>query len=292
MEQNNTFYEDFEKRLNSLSENDVAVFDEIGDPPENLNIQTEVYFLLFCTHGRASCRIGEKTHEVHPCDLFLCSPKMLVESVMISPDFKCQGTVVSSDYLESILLVGGRVWDAKFVIKQNPVIHLSEDEMEWAIVNNNFLRKKLEAHHMPHQKEMLRALLQAFVFEFYDMIFPKLNLSNYAYTSAENLFSRFMTLAENETPRQREVKYYADRLCVSPKYLSSVCKQQSGNTASAILSRFTTEHIKHELRSTSKSIKEIAAAAGFDNLSFFGKFVRRELGVSPREYRLQNLNGK
>lgn len=286
MEPDNSFLEEFNKRLESLSENDVAVFDHIGNIPSNERIHTQAYFLLVCNGGRASCRIGDKIHEIHRGDIFLCHPSQFVENAMASLDFKCQGVVMSANYLESILLLGGKMWDARRVVKENPVIHLNETELELAIRNNEFLRSKVTAPRLPHHQEMINLLLKSLVFEFYDILAPKLQLASYSYTSAENIFNRFMTLAETATPQHRDVKYYADQICVTSKYLSSICKKQSGNTASTLLNQLTIEHIKRELRSTTKSIKEIATDAGFDNLSFFGKYVRRELGISPREFRL------
>lgn len=273
-------------RLENISEEDIVVFDHIDKLPSYENFQTEFYVLLICLGGKASCQVGEGTFEMRRGDLFLCHPQQFVENAMASVDFKCQGLVVSPNYLESIFLLGGNMWNAKFAISESPVIHLSEEELGQAVANNNFIRDKLAAPRTPHSKEMFRHLLQALIYEFYDCLAPKLPAYNHSYTSAESLFAHFMDMATTETPRRREVKHYADRLCVTPKYLSAVCKQSSGSTASAILNRLTVDYIKRELRASDRSVKEIAVSAGFDNLSFFGKYVRRELGVSPREYRV------
>lgn len=207
---------------------------------------------------------------------------------MASLDFKCKGLVVSPSYLESIFLLGGNMWNARRAIKETPVIHLTDEEMAIAETNNDFIREKLNAPRLPHSKEMLQLLFQSLIYEFYDMLVSKLPYQPQAYSSAQMLFNRFMNMASAETPHHRDVKYYADRLCVTAKYLSAVCKRQSGSTASAILNCLSLESIKRDLRSTDKTVKEIAASAGFDNLSFFGKYVRRELGLSPREFRKAN----
>lgn len=94
-----------------------------------------------------------------------------------------------------------------------------------------------------------------------------------------------MSIASAEAPRRRDVAYYAYKLCITPKYISAICKKQTGNTASDIINKITVWNISQMLRSSDKTIKEIASDTGFDNLSFFGKYVRRELGMSPRVYR-------
>lgn len=277
--------DELRRKLENITEDDVVVFDHIDNLPQNENIRTEFYIVLMCLGGKASCRIGEKTFEVNKNDIFLCHPQQFVENAMASMDFKCQGIVVSPNYLESIFLLGGNLWNAKLAIRETPVIHLTEEEMAMAVANNNFIHDKLSGPRLPHRKDQLKLLFQSLIYEFYDTLMPKLPTVSHTYTSAETLFNRFMDLATAETPRLREVKDYADRLCVTPKYLSAACKQISGSTASAILNRLTVDYIKRELRASDKTIKEVASAAGFDNLSFFGKYVRRELGVSPREYR-------
>ena len=105
------------------------------------------------------------------------------------------------------------------------------------------------------------------------------------YSAPELLFKRFVHLMADESPYRHEAGYYADKLCVSRKYLTSVCKRQSGKTPSDLINDVTVNYVRQMLRSSDKTIKQIAADTGFSNLSFFGKFVRRELGMSPKEYR-------
>ena len=91
---------------------------------------------------------------------------------------------------------------------------------------------------------------------------------------------------------QRSVKEYADELCVSSKYLTSICRKHEGKTASELITLNTLGHIKQLLLYSTLSVKEIAMQLGFDNLSFFGKYVKKHLGQSPNNYRKHNGYGK
>ncbi len=86
---------------------------------------------------------------------------------------------------------------------------------------------------------------------------------------------------------ERSVKAYADRLCVTPKYLSTVCKTVSGKTALEWIHDFLADAITRNLKYTEGSIKEISDVLGFPNMSFFGKFVKTRFGMSPKEYRIK-----
>ena len=87
--------------------------------------------------------------------------------------------------------------------------------------------------------------------------------------------------------RVRSVKKYAEALCITPKYLSFISKNVSGKTALEWIHQSTTETIVRYLRNSNMSIKEIADTLNFPNLSFFGKFTKSQLGMSPTEYRRQ-----
>ena len=89
--------------------------------------------------------------------------------------------------------------------------------------------------------------------------------------------------------KKRSISYYAGKLCVTPKYLSTVCKKVSGKTAFEWINDYVVEDIKYFLKYSNKSIKEISEHQDFPNISFFGKYVKTHLGTSPTDYRKQSL---
>lgn len=278
--------EEFHKKLEELTSKDIAVFDEIGSLPIK-NFHSDTYIVLLCLEGKGTCKMEGKTYEVGKHDLVIGHPDLFIEDAMVSLDFKCEGLVMSPSYFESIFFLGGNHWDAVMAIKKQPVIHLTEDEVRRSVFDFMIIRRKLADTFLPHYEEMIRLMMHSLIYEFYDCLSPKLDMDikEYNYSAPEILFKRFVQLMADESPYRHEVGYYADKLCVSRKYLTSVCKQQSGKTPSDLINDITINYIKQMLHSSDKSIKEIAADTGFCNLSFFGKYVRRELGMSPREYR-------
>ena len=104
-------------------------------------------------------------------------------------------------------------------------------------------------------------------------------------------FKRFINLLESSYPKQRAVSYYADCLYITPKYLSSVCKRIGGQRPSDIIDSYVLKDIDYLMKHTTKSVKEIANELEFPNLSFFGKYVKKHLGVSPKACREQIVNG-
>ncbi|MCD8310858.1 MAG: helix-turn-helix domain-containing protein, partial [Prevotellaceae bacterium] len=101
------------------------------------------------------------------------------------------------------------------------------------------------------------------------------------------IFRRFAEMLSQDNGMHRSVTYYADALCYSPKHFSKVIKQASGHTPIELINKAAMEHIKFRLKHSEKSIKEIAEEFNFSNQSFFGKYVKAHLGMSPAQYRDQ-----
>ena len=78
---------------------------------------------------------------------------------------------------------------------------------------------------------------------------------------------------------------YASELCISPKYLTVVCKRNSGKTANEWITEQVLEDIRYCLKQTDLNIKQICARLGFPNSSFFGKYVKDHFGMTPMQFR-------
>ena len=96
---------------------------------------------------------------------------------------------------------------------------------------------------------------------------------------------KFLTLLKQYHQEERTVNFYADKMCISPKHLSSVIKQMSHKTAHEIIADFVTMTAKRLLKTTTMSIQEISDELNFANQSFFGKFFKQNTGQSPSAYR-------
>ena len=182
--------------------------------------------------------------------------------------------------------MSGSNWDARLFIERHPVFALNEEEASLFRQYYDLLRTKLTRPRRKHHRELAHALLTAFLYDFYDTTERFAQFQPPLYTSGERLFKAFTDLVTGTHPRPRNVAWYADRLNVTPKYLSTVVKERSGEPASAFIQRYIISDITYLLRHTTKSIKEIAIELDFPNLSFFGKYVRHHLGCSPKQFRL------
>ena len=106
-----------------------------------------------------------------------------------------------------------------------------------------------------------------------------------AQTRQESMFREFLFLVSQHYVREREIGYYADQICVTPKYLSSVVKEVSGKTAAKWIDESVILEAKSLLKYSGMSIQEIAYHLNFSTQSFFGKYFKQHTGTSPSRYK-------
>ena len=140
-----------------------------------------------------------------------------------------------------------------------------------------------EEHHF--YRDMLLCAVQMMILDFFDFHSHLYDEGDLPLQSA-SIMSRFLGMLEDgEFRRHREVGYYADRLCVSPKYLSEVSRNVSGYAANFWIKRYTALDIARRLRDKSLTLTDIADSFGFSSPAHFSRYVQQHLGMPPSVFR-------
>ena len=105
-------------------------------------------------------------------------------------------------------------------------------------------------------------------------------------TRSTYIVRNFIELVNADDGSHRSVSYYADRLCYSAKYLSTIVKDITGESPLQIINKHAIQQIKYKLKHSTLSIKEIANSVDFANPAFFAKFVKTHTGMTPLQYRM------
>lgn len=271
----------------SYSDGDVVILDnQLRGNPESL-YQLDMVMMAFCAKGKVLMDLNGTTYKATKGDIVVCPPNTLVENVMISPDLDCKVIGLSNRAIQQSLHVGKHLWNMILYVVKNPVIHLTDNQQSLVEAYHNLFRLKLRLPAGAYQREVMHSLFQSMFYELCSLIRPNIDTAGLeqGLRQGDLLFKRFLRLLGESDGRERSVSEYAHRLHVTPKYLSTVTKAASGKTALQWIHEHTKEKIARLLRYSDLSIKEIAGELDFPNLSFFGKFVRTHLGMSPTEFR-------
>ena len=108
-------------------------------------------------------------------------------------------------------------------------------------------------------------------------------------TNKEELANKFFGLIMKHFKENKDVAFYADKLCITSKYLTMVIKEVSGKSAKDWIVEYIVLEIKALLKNTNMNIQEIAVKTNFANQSSLGRFFRKHTGMSLSQYRMSNL---
>ena len=101
----------------------------------------------------------------------------------------------------------------------------------------------------------------------------------------EAIFAQFLQMLEQHFRAERRVSWYAEQLCITPKYLSEIVKSISKRTPNEWIDSYVILELRVQLKNTTKPIKKITEELNFPNQSFLGKYFKERTGLSPSEYR-------
>ena len=279
----------------NLKYNDGEIYfaDNITSIP-GLMKQFKVNFIAYVivTEGRLSLDLnGANYHLERNCSLFV-DRKMLIDNVKHTENFSCVICAMSTDigfgfFNKSLLQSIMHIWT-------NPVIKMEQNEVDLMMRYYELLVFKMEHQEMNFGRETVRDIIRCFAYDLLSNINKHLDNDGEGdiLRQGDRIYRKFMLLLAENSNVNRSVKSYADELCVSPKYLTSVCRRHGTYTASELIAASIISRIKQLLLYSDLSIKEVAAEMGFDNLSFFGKYVKKHLGLSPNNYRKANNYGQ
>lgn len=263
---------------------DLAFFNDFSKINMPDVYRSEIYVIGLVLEGKASMRINDREYEIHKNQIFVCQPTDILEHTMISVDFKCECICMAPTYARRIIPIPSNAWGVKMLLDSNPVYMLQPEEAE---VFHKYYDLFCTETHLPTatQEELIDALILAFSYYMHHVMRQFIQSNTHPYTTGERHLQKFIELLETSFPKNRSLGYYADQLHVTPKYLSGICKKLMGQTASRLIARYVAKDIEYRLKFSQKSIKEIANEMEFPTLSFFGRYVKKHLGMSPKELR-------
>lgn len=270
-------------------DNDVILVEDISKVPLfDYPLKIDVAVGTICTEGTIEGSINLKPYIFSKNDFFIVVPGQIAQFTRISDDFSGLHIILSSRFLENLELNMKNAISVFLHLNENHIMHLNSDEMEHLVDYYNMLRKAVKRVQNPHRLEIIRALTQAMFYGINDFEQLK-NNSGISKTKKEVLFDSFYNLILQYHKDSREVGFYADKLYLTPKYLSASIKEVTGKSAFEWINNYVVLEAKSMLKSTGMTIQQISDDLNFPNQSFFGKFFKQHIGVSPSEYRAKKL---
>lgn len=284
---------DIDSQLISVDyqDGDLAILTDIRQIPEFSSMKMGMNVILFCLKGKLQFEVNGRQITVRERELSIVQSHVSVGNLMVSPDFQCRIACMSDRLVKQQLRGYITIWNRALYVNNTNIFRIPEDQpLEqtghfYELVNFYFTRPRKR-----FRQEVIGSLLRCFLLDICELMEEQTAVeTSSVHSQGDQLFNRFLQILSESQVKRQTVESYADQLCVSPKYLSAVCKKTSGKTAMQWINEYVMEDIRYYLKETSLTIKEISTTLGFPNLSFFGKYTKRSIGMSPKEYRNQRL---
>lgn len=244
--------------------------------------------MLFCTAGTMSLRVNLQECRLEAGQVLVVLPGTVGECLEVSGD--CQVAMIAyvgDKYGEGIDATSSMLF-MKFLVRQS-VLAISPEEMDESLAIYRAMRRKVEQHDFEFTREALNGYMQVLFCNGRQWMsrYTRQQEAGRVQSRQQMVFERFLWLVQKHYREERGIAFYAGKLCLTPKYLSTVVRQCGGRHAGEWIRDYVILEAKALLRSRQYTAQQVSDLLNFPNASFFGKYFKAATGCSPRQYMLE-----
>lgn len=249
---------------------------------EHPTVMTGVVFVL-CLKGEGKMKINMKEYDISSNMILTVLPGSICEVISYSSAIHLEYLFFTLDFAYGISTPNEMNILEK--IDQHHCVKLSDEQFNILMDFHAFILRQYKRVEHPYRKILVRNLLASFLTEV-SGIYKGTGGNEYEITGRrEEIFRNFGKLLLENIKNERTVQFYADKMCLSAKYLSQLIKEISGKPIMYWINEFTIVIIKAMLKTSGLSVLQISEELNFPNPSFFGRYFKKHTGITPIQYR-------
>ena len=248
--------------------------------------------IFYCQRGSVEVSLDGCHYHIKPGDVYIYMASTLVHLLHKSEDAK--GIMVEVDFYYILPIVNKVInVESQLFMRKNPCVSLSGEQCAhfeyllnnlWDRINAEDCQKEnVQYQHL--KLELIKSMGQTICYEILNMYFTNQPLQPLQQGKKDVVFQNFMLSLFRFYRKERDVSFYARMQHITPRYFSAIIKEKTGDSALQWIVRMVITEAKQLLEESDLSIKEIADQLNFPTQSFFGKYFKQYVGVSPKEYR-------
>lgn len=270
---------------NKLMENGIAAQQEAElHFPIGRYLRTENIIIIFVSQGVTHLEIDFTTYELKKNSILSIVPKSTIKCIDQSDDFRCSFFSFDREFaIDAIPRPEPAYMD---FIRSYPLGILPEERSKIIHAGIGNVAYFLYENEGKHRGLIARNIIQGILLEIYDVIKAKFLENKKKVIDRQNeLFMQFIHLVYEYGDKEREVAFYADKLCITTRYLASIMRHIAHETPKEIIDRHCIQEIKTRLRITNDTLQSIALQLNFPDQSFFTRYFKKYTGMTPKEFR-------
>lgn len=264
----------------------IVILSQKNDPKKKYTTHSRLFdglLLGFMVQGSMKSQIHFLEYEINTGDIAILQPQLMIDTKSLSEDAEILTIGLSLDFITEFPLLREFVMNNQ--IRWQPIIRLQPEDIK---LQNELLRLIQNFYHKKpssNKTQMLRYLIMVLITMISEVYSNLPNNKSLVKNRTHEIIDDFYRLISKHGNQQRSVAFYAEKLHLTPQYLSAFLKQKTGKSVLQWIEHITILHAKTLLKSSNLSIKEISNELHFEETSAFCRYFRRIVGVSPKTYR-------
>ena len=265
-----------------IEEGDISRFIKPSVP-----FKVDFMVLVICFAGSMRFKVNLQDYVMEKNDVLVVPPGSVGECLGFG--YECRVAVIMSasanngdkESFSSMMKM------RRFLLR-HAVFHVSDEKINELAQIYGLMRHEAERNKGEYTFNILRSYMQVLIY----------NVAQWAADAShgiprpqqnrgQQLFDRFMELVQDNYMNHREISFYAGLMCISPKYMSQVILQVSGRYAGEWIKDYVILEAKAMLKSGRYTVQQVSIELNFSNASFFGKYFKKAVGMSPRKYMME-----
>ncbi|MFV0328853.1 MAG: AraC family transcriptional regulator [Dysgonomonas sp.] len=283
---NQLTFENFASSSSYIIENFIASDSE--NSSTNISFEHPFSFdgivLAICLKGTGHMKINFKEYVITENSIITMLPNQIVEAGDHTDDFFIELLAFSFDYLADLPVL--KDFNLPQKIATNPVLNSSKEDTKNIFRYYSFIIETFNNRRHGYLKQVIKGLLYSLTTELTVLYLEKdTQFVNNSSSRSQEIADQFLLLLKDNFKAERSASFYADKLCITTKYLSETLKKVTGRSVNVWLEDAITLGAKMLLKSTNLTVLQISEELSFPNPSYFGRFFKKQVGMTPKEYR-------
>lgn len=257
---------------------DISNFIPIGSP------YISPYLLLVLNHsGSVKAEYDMQPFTFCKHDNAIIYPNHILLIQEVSPDYRCSCVAISESFLQRLQQLHPNHNRPEYHVRYS--VHLNDNQFE-SIFDGFKVLRSISQTSLPDREEMLQLQMDIIARLAEAYILRNKQHVPQRQTKTQRLLSSFHTAVAAHYRESREVSFYAQQLCLSPKHFGAIVRQATGVKASEWIARYVIVQAKYLLKHQPHlSVQELSVLLGFSGQATFSRYFKTYTGYTPTEYR-------
>lgn len=244
-------------------------------------IKAQVF--IFCLGGELEAELNLVPYKFRAKDFATVLPDSIIQIKRVTEDLKIYVVLFSSQFMGAVNTLNV-TFDIVQSIYEHPIVALSDKMFEVFEDYFGLVRKVTAEELLPQTPVYHKNILYTIIYALKE-IYGKLEWEEIPQSRGREILRQFERLVMQNYTKEHRASFYAGKIGVTLQHLCNVVKEEAGETVTDIINKYIILDAKAQIKSTNASIQNIAYSLNFPNVSFFGKFFKKQVGMTPLQYR-------